>query len=626
VNKNRILSLGLTAALMASATACAGATSADTNASVEASSENESTTQVSESTSSKEVSEASDVSTEDASEGESKEMESTGSEELDDLLKQAVEAEESGDTDTASNLYSQVANAFYNGEGVDKDLEKAIYYYDLSGELGNGFAYFHIGEMYEKGELSEDGQPDYEMAKSYYEKAANASSPNCKGVRNIGQWYELGNTSLGQDYKTAAEYYEWAIEIDDASSCYYLGNLYEQGYITADGEPDYENAIKYYQMGYDKGNPNATGVAIGIYRLGYFYETGTGVDADIEKAGVYYQEAASVGNEDAIAACERLGLEIPEAKEQEHKGGDQGFVPGAMPVGGEGEGPSGEMGAFGVPDKSDDEALNGLISKYLDEFDEHTYEDGETSLQVPYRIYLPEDYDEEEEYPLVVFIGDSSTCGSDTTVSITQGYGALVWADMDEDVIVAVPTYPETILDDHGSYTRTEYVDLTARMIESIADEYAVDDNRIYGTGQSMGCMTMMITAAENPDLFAACMFVDGQWDVSELSGLAGQKFSYFAAIGDDRAYEGMQELIPVLKEGGSTVVSTEIDAKADQSEQESSAAKLIEEAADVYAITWTKGSTLDEDAAEGTSEHMYSFDYAYKLNTMCKWLLEQSK
>ncbi len=555
------------------------------------------------------------------------------------MLEEAKAVESDGDMETARNLYSQLGMSCSNSG----DYEMAAQYYELSGDYGNGFGYFNVGEMYEQGKLSEDGEPDYENAKIYYEKAAEAEVSNCKGVRNIGQWYENGNTSFGQDYAEAARYYEWAIETDDASSCYYLGNLYEQGYLSEDGSADYENAILYYQKGYDKGNPNATGVAIGIYRLGYFYENGIGVEQDEEKAAVYYAEAASVGNEDAVAACERLGIEIPEQEDphaQGGPGGDSGFVPGAVPIGGDsgfvpgavplggGEGPQGggEMQAFGVPDKSNDETLNSLIETYESLFDEAEYTDEETGLSVPYRIYLPDGYDENGSYPMVVFIGDSSTCGSDTSVSLTQGYGALVWADEEEDCIVAVPTYPETILDDHGSYTTTEYVDLTPRMISSIAQTYAVDQNRIYGTGQSMGCMTMMITAAANPDLFAACMFVDGQWDVNELTGLAGQTFSYFAAEGDSRAYEGMQELLPVLEENGTTDVSASLDAKAQQEEQEQGAQELIAQEADVYAVTWVLGSTLDEGTAEGTSEHMYSFDYAYKLNTMREWLLSQTK
>ena len=110
-----------------------------------------------------------------------------------------------------------------------------------------------------------------------------------------------------------------------------------------------------------------------------------------------------------------------------------------------------------------------------------------------------------------------------------------------------MPTYPETILDDHSGYTTTEYVELTKRLIESVASSYAVDANRIYGTGQSMGCMTTLILASEYPDLYAACMFVDGQWDVSTLKGLEGQKFVYFAAEDDASAYSGMSEVMAMF-------------------------------------------------------------------------------
>ena len=55
-----------------------------------------------------------------------------------------------------------------------------------------------------------------------------------------------------------------------------------------------------------------------------------------------------------------------------------------------------------------------------------------------------------------------------------------------------------------NGYSTTEYVELTKRFIDYMSDEYAVDTDRIYGTGQSMGCMTTLILASEYPDLYAA--------------------------------------------------------------------------------------------------------------------------
>ena len=180
-------------------------------------------------------------------------------------------------------------------------------------------------------------------------------------------------------------------------------------------------------------------------------------------------------------------------------------------------------------DNSYAEDTDALVEEYADEFEQVEYTDDETGLTVTYNIYLPEDYDETEEYPMVVFIADSSCAGDDATASLTQGRGALVWAadqwQSANPSIVLVPTYPETILDDQNGYSTTEYVELTKRLIDDVSEEYAVDTDRIYGTGQSMGCMTTLILASEYPDLYSACMFVDGQWDVSTLSSLEDQTF-----------------------------------------------------------------------------------------------------
>lgn len=196
----------------------------------------------------------------------------------------------------------------------------------------------------------------------------------------------------------------------------------------------------------------------------------------------------------------------------------------------------------------DEEAL---VATYPSQFTQETYTDSETGLAITYNLYLPKDYDASKSYPMVVFIADSSCTGKEATVSLTQGRGALVWATEEWQsaypTIVAVPTYPETILDDHSGHTTTEYVELTKRYIDYMSSEYAVDTNRIYGTGQSMGCMTTMLLASEYPDLYAACMLVDGQWDVQALEGLVNQPFIYFAAEDDQSAWSGAQEVMAMF-------------------------------------------------------------------------------
>lgn len=347
---------------------------------------------------------------------------------------------------------------------------------------------------------------------------------------------------------------------------------------------------------------------------------------------------------------------------------------------------------LGLVDNTLAEDEEELIATYAEAFDQLTYTDEETGLTITYNLYLPEGYDESQEYPMVVFIGDSTCAGTDAEYSLTQGRGALVWASEEWQsvypTIVAVPTYPETILDDQDGYNTTEYVELTKRFIDYMTEEYSVDTDRIYGTGQSMGCMTTLILASEYPDLYAACMFVDGQWDTSLLANLEGQTFVYFAAEDDTSAYNGMQELMSRFDEDSAEYTYVQWDGTWSVDDLSEAATELFTGEADgAYFISWATGSidastgsmgsmggngsssrnnsdeafdnansdssddlSVDEakqeargdrSSAEGMQEgkgessaegmmgsvayHMASFDYAYNCIAVMEWLFQQS-
>ena len=218
--------------------------------------------------------------------------------------------------------------------------------------------------------------------------------------------------------------------------------------------------------------------------------------------------------------------------------------------------------------------------------------------------------------------------GADAARSLTQGLGALVWASdewqAENECIVLVPTYPETILDDHSGYTTTDYVEMTKRYIDAMTSEYAIDTNRIYGTGQSMGCMTTLILASEYPDLYAACMFVDGQWDVSTLSGLESQKFVYFAAEDDNSAYKGMQEVMAMFDADKAAYTYQQWDAAWNADELTSAAASLFAAGTNANFVSWKTGTI--PGSGSGAGVHMASFDYAYNCTSAMEWLFQQSK
>lgn len=293
-------------------------------------------------------------------------------------------------------------------------------------------------------------------------------------------------------------------------------------------------------------------------------------------------------------------------------------------------GPAGGMMGGGAIDKSGDTELQAMIAKVEGKFQQFEYTDSETGLTVPYNLYIPENYDSAQSYPLVFFIADSSVVGQDTTAPLTQGYGGIIWATETEQAkhasFVLVPEYPEVIIDDHGSFTTTDYVELTVRLLNSVTESYSIDTNRLYATGQSMGGMTFLLLSSRYPDLFAAELFVSCQWDVSTLGNLANQKFFYIAAEGDEKASAGQTEVVNMLQSAGANYSTAIWDATWSSAEFDAAVQSILAEGNSINIATFKQGTVLPEGVEVGTSEHMYSFDYAYKIEGVRDWLFAQVK
>lgn len=285
--------------------------------------------------------------------------------------------------------------------------------------------------------------------------------------------------------------------------------------------------------------------------------------------------------------------------------------------------PSTAVAAASVP------TLEELVSEVKASFTQATYTDEQTGKELTYNVFLPRNYDAKGSYPLVHYIGDSSTVSDDPTTPLAQ-YGALIWASevtqSQEECIVVVPAYTETVLDDHDGYTTTEWVDVTARFIPWLQQEYAVDPKRIYGTGQSMGCMIHLVLGGAHPDLFTAFMFVDGQWDPTQLAGLGTATFLYHVAGGDDRAVAGQEATKSMLTEAGVdyAVAEEEWDATADPQTLLKQAEALFAQGKKRNFSAFVAGTVLEANPTGFNMEHMSSFEPAYKLTGARRWLLEQ--
>ena len=310
-------------------------------------------------------------------------------------------------------------------------------------------------------------------------------------------------------------------------------------------------------------------------------------------------------------------------------GGFGGPGGGRMGGGPNGERGGGRMGGGGGQDKSSDEELQSMIAEVAPKFQLLTFEDAETGTTLQYQLYVPENYDETQSYPLVQFIPDASAVGRDADYVLTQGWGGLIWATAEEQAkhpaFVVVPVFTETVVDD--SFNHSEQIEVAVRLIESLTEQYSIDTNRIYTTGQSMGGMTSFYLNVTYPDLFAASLFVGSQWDNSILNALEDDSFFYIVAAGDPKASAGQSGLMEVFDGDGAAYSHAEWSAQDDADTQNAAVEALLDEGNSANFVTFTLGSTTtDGSTGGGAGEHMTSFDYAYKIEAVRDWLFEQVK
>ena len=275
--------------------------------------------------------------------------------------------------------------------------------------------------------------------------------------------------------------------------------------------------------------------------------------------------------------------------------------------------------------------LEEMAAQVGDKFTQELFEDSSTGLALDYNLFLPEDYGSGTKYPLVLFMSDASLVGKDVNAPVLKCRGAMVWAldswQADHPCIIAVPQFYNNTTTGEGGRGNVN-AETVRDLILMLSEEYDVDTGRIYGMGQSMGCMTTMYLDARYNDLYTACLFVDGQWDIGELNALKDRKFIYFAAQGDTRASEGMAEVKEMLSDSGTAYSEVVWNAQDDQADLNAAALEMLAEDNDIYFVSWLIGSVAGKPGEDAgmAAEHGYSFDFAYRQTALREWLFAQER
>ena len=143
-------------------------------------------------------------------------------------------------------------------------------------------------------------------------------------------------------------------------------------------------------------------------------------------------------------------------------------------------------------------------------------------VDLPYALYVPEDYDPNGNYGLVLQIHDAGTMGDDPMLTLTESQACANYASAEvqqmakdngmDGLIVVAPMINNDLRSTRDNYTMSAAVPATWQLLDYITDTYAVNMDRIFGTGQSMGGMQVIAMAAQRDNYFAGIWEHGCQW------------------------------------------------------------------------------------------------------------------
>jgi predicted peptidase len=120
------------------------------------------------------------------------------------------------------------------------------------------------------------------------------------------------------------------------------------------------------------------------------------------------------------------------------------------------------------------------------------------TVSLRYLLYLPKDYGRKEQtWPLMLFLHGAGERGDDLALVRKHGPPKLVEQGQDLPFIIVSPQCSA------GTWW-TEEMDALMALLDEVQSKYAVDPNRVYLTGLSMGGYGSWALACRHPERFAA--------------------------------------------------------------------------------------------------------------------------
>ena len=162
----------------------------------------------------------------------------------------------------------------------------------------------------------------------------------------------------------------------------------------------------------------------------------------------------------------------------------------------------------------------------------------------PYRLYIPTGYDAKRKWPLVVALHGMG--GDENSFFTAYNNGEIKRIAEERGYIIACPK---------GRAPTSMYMGTAERdvldVLKEVKREYAIDDNRVYLMGHSMGGYGTWSVSVNNPDLFAAIAPISGggtPFVTAKLKGLTN--VPWIVTHGDKDPTVSVEESRKMVKAG----------------------------------------------------------------------------
>ncbi|WP_158233335.1 prolyl oligopeptidase family serine peptidase [Reichenbachiella sp. 5M10] len=233
------------------------------------------------------------------------------------------------------------------------------------------------------------------------------------------------------------------------------------------------------------------------------------------------------------------------------------------------------------------------VNEHLDQVMQASVFVAKNGHQMPYRIFIPDDYRPDESLPLLIHLHGRGERGTDNNpkiynnIPLFNGPRSIVSPNMQQRYrsIVLVPQCSDTTINEEwakwvgntpetpfeglgedGSYLMNDTPSSSGaaalELIDYTIDRYHIDKSRVYLTGLSMGGFGTWEFIGRRPELFAAAVPMAGYSDPRTVDRIQSIPIWVFHSnIDQYNPVAGSRHMYQLLTEAGAEVLYTEYDS-----------------------------------------------------------------